>query len=40
MADLLLALAIATALFYGYRMMGKLDQFLGSAIIEDEDADE
>ena len=40
MANLLLALAFATALFYAHRMMDKLDRFLKSAKTDDEGADE
>ncbi len=40
MANLLLALAFVIALFYGYRVVCKLDQFLNSGIIESDDTDE
>ena len=40
MANLLLAPAFAIVLFYGYRIMDKLDRFLDSMKTEDEDTDE
>ena len=40
MADLLLALALVIVLFFGYRMMKKLDRFLDSGRMENEDEDE
>ena len=40
MANLLLVFSFVIALFFGHRMMDKLDRFLNSGKIEDEDSDE
>ena len=40
MANLLLAFAFVIALLFGYRMMDKLDRFLDSGKIENDDTAE
>jgi len=40
MANLLLVFSFVIVLLFGHRMMDKLDRFLNSAKIEDEDTDE
>ncbi len=37
MANMLLVFTFVIVLFYGYRIMDKLDQFLNSGRIENED---